>query len=771
MQKRAHIFVRGLVQGVGFRPFIYTIATDRRLKGYVLNLGDAGVEILVEGEVQDIKSFIDDIRKKKPSVAKIDAIELEWKRIVKEFDTFFIAESKERRLTVRSVIPTDLSICDVCITDVQKKSRWNNYPFTSCAQCGPRFTIIRKLPYDRDNTAMVDFPFCVYCKAEYDNPMDRRYDAQGITCPLCGPKLNLLNNDNKQITCEPLCEAAKLLDEGYIIAIKGIGGFHIAVDATNEEAVNKLRTRRIRPFQPFAVISSNIAKVKNFAIVSKVEEELLANIYHPIITLQKSEHYCLADSVSPGLDTIGVMLPYTGIHLLLLNKIKKDALVMTSGNYPGKPIYIENSEAQEGLKNIVDYYLTHNRSIINRCDDSVMKVVENEPLFLRKSRGYAPSTLPMPWNVGAKGIISVGGEYNVTGSLFVEDRLVTTQHIGDMNELETLDYLKRALNFITAIYDKKEFGAIAHDLNPSFLTTRYARELANQYQAKDIPVQHHHAHMASLMADHSLPRESSIVCIAIDGVGYGTDNMAWGGEILLGGYSQFERVGQLKYQPMPGGDACATHPARMLAAILSTTIGCNEIYGLFENDYAKHLKQGLDELDTILKQSKINNVLKTSSIGRLLDSIATLLNVCHLRTYEGEPPMRLETLAKKGRPGKVTLELSLSQQNGKYVLDTSEFMLSIVENLHHNNREDIAFEVHHALGGAFGKLACRVCDENCIHEIGLTGGSAVNSLLFKYIKDEVVKNNKKFLCYKTIPCGDGGTSTGQATVASLQKDM
>jgi hydrogenase maturation protein HypF len=771
MQKRAHIFVRGLVQGVGFRPFIFTIATARRLKGYVLNLGDAGVEIFVEGGVEDIQSFIDDIQKKKPSVARIDAIELEWERISEKFNTFFIAESKEQHLSIRSVIPTDLSICDICITDIQKKSRWNNYPFTSCAQCGPRFTIIKRLPYDRNNTAMVDFPFCVYCQAEYDNPTDRRYDAQGITCPICGPKLNLLDNENTQITHDPLCEAAKLLEEGYIIAVKGIGGFHIAIDATDEEAVNKLRTRRIRPFQPFAVMSLNITKVKKFAIVSKIEEELLTNIYHPIVTLQKSKHYSLANSVSPGLDTIGVMLPYTGLHLLLLNKFKKDALVMTSGNYPGKPIYISNIEAQKGLKNIVDYYLTHNRSIVNRCDDSVIKVVENESLFLRKSRGYAPSTLPMPWSVGSKGIISVGGEYNVTGSLFVEDRLVTTQHIGDTNELETLDYLKNSLNYIMAIYNKKEFSTVAHDLNPSFLTTRYAGELANYYQARTIPIQHHHAHMASLMADHSLPRESSIICIAIDGVGYGTDSMAWGGEILLGSYSQFERVGQLKYQPMPGGDACATYPARMLAAILSTTISCNEIYDLFENNYVKYLKQGLDELDTIFKQSKINNVLKTSSVGRLLDSIATLLNVCYLRTYEGEPPMRLETLAKKGKPGKVTLRITISQKNGKYILDTSEFMMSIVENLHRNKREDIAFEVHRVLGEALGKLACRVCDESCIHEIGLTGGSAVNSLLFKYIKDEIVKNNKKFLCHKNIPCGDEGTSTGQATVASLQKDM
>ena len=767
MLARAHIFVRGLVQGVGFRPFIYTIATDNQLSGFVLNLGDAGVEIIAEGNDDDLKKFIEEIRTKKPGVARVDVVEVEFGEFSGKFKGFKIEESKEQKFTVRSVIPTDLSICDNCITDIYNESRWRNYPFTACAQCGPRFTVINRLPYDRKNTSMDAFPFCDSCQAEYDNPKDRRYDAQGITCPICGPQIWLVDNNYNRMNCEPLSETAKLLHEGCIVAVKGIGGFHIAVDAANESSVKALRKRRIRPFQPFAVMSRTLEKIKKFALISNREQEFLTNIFHPIVLLQKSENYSLAESVSPALDSIGVMLPYTGIHLLLLDHFKGDALVMTSGNYPGKPIFISNDQALNELKNIVDYFLIHNRTIVNRCDDSVIKIVEGHPLFLRKSRGYAPSFLALPWRVGHEGIISVGGDFNVTGSIFLEDRLITTQHIGDAEEFETLEFLKNALNFIIKNYNLSHFSCIAHDLNPSFLTTRYAKELGEFYEARTFPVQHHHAHLAALLADNSMPKESEIVCIDIDGVGYGLDGMAWGGEILVGGYKQYERAGHLKYQPMPGGDLCTKYPARMLAAILSTAMSDSELTNMFKNSYNEYLKHGEDELQVIIKQSKIGDVLKTSSTGRLLDSIATLLKVCWNRTYEGEPPIRLETVAKKGQPSKVNLRLPLSRDaSGAYILDTSDFILSIVENLD-KKREDVAFEAHRILASALAEMACIIGDEKDIQTIGLTGGAAVNSILFRYIKKVINENNKQLVSHKDIPCGDGGISTGQAVAASF----
>ncbi len=766
MQKRAKIYIKGLVQGVGFRPFIYTIATLYNLKGYVLNLGDAGVEIIVEGHDYDLEGFIKDISLKKPSVARIDEIEVIWERPTGTFNEFTIAKSDVKKLSVNSVIPNDLGICDLCVTDIYKNGRWHHYPFTSCAQCGPRFTYLYSLPYDRENTSMADFPFCSECKAEYENPLDRRYDAQGITCLECGPHLYLADNEGKLTVGDPLQTTAKLLIEGNIVAVKGIGGFHIAVDATNEDSVRELRKRRKRPNQPFAVMSRSVEKIKKYAIVSYLEEELLKSVNKPIVALQKSSSYTLAESVSPGLDSVGVMLPYTGIHLLLLDFFDKDALVMTSGNYPGRPIVTDNVHALKELKNIVDFYLLHNRKIVNRCDDSVIKVVDGTPMFLRKSRGYAPSYLTIPWSVSSNTIISVGGEFNVTGSICLQNRIITTQHIGDVNDIDTLDYLKNALSFILKIYGINSYSKIAHDLNPSFLTSRYAKEISAEYNALTIPVQHHHAHMAALMAEHSLPSATEIVCITIDGVGYGTDGMAWGGEILSGGYSNFRRIAHLRYQPMPGGDLCTYYPARFLASVLSTVMSESEIFQLFEKKYLQYLRFGSYELSALLKQSKNDKIVFSSSMGRLLDAIAVLLNVCSYRTYEGEPPIRLEAFAKQGKPSNIDLRLPVRKENDKYIIDTSELVLSVVENIQNNKTQDLAYEVHKVLGTTLGELACKICDENNISLIGLSGGSAVNSLLVNYIKEAITKNNKKLIQHKAFPPGDGCVSVGQAVVAS-----
>jgi hydrogenase maturation protein HypF len=765
MQKRAKIYVHGMVQGVGFRPFVYNLAHIYQLKGQVSNLGDASVEIIVEGEYEKIKFFINDLVSKKPKIARIDSIDVIWEEPTNEFKDFKIAKSNIKKISLSSVIPVDIGICDLCITDIFSNTRWHYYPFTCCSHCGPRFTILYSLPYDRENTSMVDFPFCSYCKSEYENPNDRRYDAQGTTCPICGPKMFLLDNNGNIIDDEdPIRIAASLLKEGKIIAVKGIGGFHIAVDATNEDSVLELRKRRRRPNQPFAVMSKSINEVKKFAIVSKEEEDLLKSPYKPIVILKKSPSYNLAESVSPGLDTVGVMLPYTGIHLLLLEFFGKEALVMTSGNYPGRPIVIDNDQAISELKEIVDFFLVHNRKIVNRCDDSVIKFVENTPTFLRRSRGYAPTYLTIPWT-NNENIISVGGEFNVTGSIAIKNRIITTQHIGDVSDLDTLNYLISALNFLIKVYDIKFFSKIAHDLNPNFYTTRYAKELSEHISAKTIQVQHHHAHMTSLMIEHGLSQDTEIICITIDGFGYGADGMAWGGEILFGGYSKFNRVAQLRYQPMPGGDLCAYYPARFLAAILSTIMEDSEIFNLFEKKYIKYLRYGEDELNIVLKQSKKPGIIHSSSIGRLLDAIAVLLEVGHYRSYEGELPMKLEALANHGKPININLNLPVKKQNNTYIIDTSEFILSIIENMKYYSKADLAYEIHKTLGLTFGKLACEISDEVGCNIIGVSGGAAVNNLLIKYMKSEITKNKKKFLQHIILPPGDGGISIGQIAVA------
>ncbi len=771
MRTRAHIYVRGLVQGVGFRPFIRNLAVSYDLKGYVLNLGDAGVEVVVEGENSNVSSFINDIMKKKPSVSKIDSIEQTTEDYVGDFKTFTIEKSNELKLTVRSVIPTDLSICDACITDVYRSGRWKDYPFTSCAQCGPRFTIINKLPYDRHNTTMEGFHFCPDCQKEYDDPNDRRYDAQGVTCHICGPKLSLIDKKGTIVNGDPLSSAAKLLSDGKILAIKGIGGFHIAVDPFNELSLRELRHRRRRPTQPFAVMSRTLDNITKFAKVNDVERSLLENNYKPIVVLQKSESYRLAESVAPGLDSVGVMLPYTGIHLLLLDCFKKDALVMTSGNYPGKPINISNDSALKDLNEIVDYYLMHDRNIVNRCDDSVMRVIEGHPQFLRKSRGYAPSYVVAPWSIEGGAIISSGGEFNVTGSVFVNDRIITTQHIGDISELDTLDYLNASIKYIMNTYNISKITKVAHDLNPAFQTTRFAKDMANMYNAKAIPVQHHHAHIAALLAENNLPVDSKIICLTIDGVGYGYDGNAWGGEIFYGGYNKIERVAHLKSQPMPGGDLCAYYPSRMLASILSDVLSNDEIFKLYRYKYARHLRHGLNELEIILKQAKDPNTIKTSSLGRVLDAIAAALEICHIRTYEGEPPMRLESLANLGNQNSVNLDLKVDLINNQYVFDTSKLLFDILEKVKTNKPADIAYASHKAIASSLATIACELSERYSTPYVGLTGGCAINAILFKHIKNIVENKNKKLLIHTNYPCGDGCISLGQSVVASVSQGM
>ncbi|MEM0100841.1 MAG: carbamoyltransferase HypF [Candidatus Methanomethylicaceae archaeon] len=765
MIKRARIYIHGLVQGVGFRPFIYRIANKYGLKGQVSNLGDASVEVILEGEISNIENFINDLKINKPDIAKIDNIEIIWEDAKNNFKEFIIAKSDVKKLSLTSVIPVDLGICDFCITDIYNHTRWHLYPFTCCAHCGPRFTILYRLPYDRENTSMIDFPFCQMCKSEFENPFDRRYDAQGITCPICGPKVYLINNSGEVIDGDPLKLAAEFLKEGKIIAIKGIGGFHIAVDATNEDAVMELRKRRKRPNKPFAIMSKSLNDIKKYAIISKEEEELLKSPYKPIVLLKKSPNYCLAESIAPGLDSVGVMLPYTGIHLLLLDYFGKEALVMTSGNYPGKPIVIDNNQALKELKDIVDFFLMHNRTIVNRCDDSVIKFVEGMPTFLRRSRGYAPTYITIPWH-SKDIIVSFGGELNTTASLLIKNRIITTQHIGDINDLETFDYLINSLNFLLKIYDVN-YSKIAHDLNPVFLTTRYARDLANNKNLKSIPVQHHHAHMAALMAEYSIPQDGEIVCIVIDGFGYGIDGMAWGGEILVGGYSRFERIAHLKYQPMPGGDLCTYYPARFLAAILSTFMNDSEILDLFEKKYAKYLPHGIEELNILLKQVKRRNILFSSSLGRLLDAIAVLLDVCYYRTYEGEPPMKLESLANQGKQVNINLRLPIRKEGKEYIIDSSELIQSIIENIGKYRISDLAYEIHKIIGLTFGRLAYEISECFNCNIIGISGGASVNSIILKYIKEEIIKNKKQFLQHKILPPGDGCISTGQCIVASL----
>ena len=665
--KTEKVLVEGIVQGVGFRPFVYRIATELELTGYVRNLGNV-VEIIIQGSDDKIADFIYKLQNELPPIAKINNLETEELADDENYADFTIKESSDS-FSGTSVIPPDLAICDKCLEEINDPSnRRYNYPFNACTDCGPRFTVIENVPYDRDKTTMDDFPLCDECEVEYKNPLDRRYHAEASCCEVCGPSLELYKNDNQtpvKVDCEdPLEETAKLLDEGKIFAIKGIGGTHLVANVMLEDTVSLLRERLGRENQAFAVMSPDIETVKGYAIVSDAEEETLLSKERPIVILKKSENYDFAQSVSPGLHNIGVMLPYAPLHHLLFNHTETPAYIMTSANVPGEPMMITHEEILKNLDTIADYYLIHNRRILNRCDDSVARFRNNELAFIRRSRGYTPE----PYDLKGKytnlnpefdnlNILALGPELDVTFTILKNSKAYVSQHIGNTNKYRTYEFLQEAIKHMMRITKTDSFDAIACDLHPQFFTTKLAKEYAEEYDCPLIPVQHHHAHGISLLNDHYKENENNednneMIIIAADGVGYGGDGNSWGGEILYTNIGDYERTASLMPQNMPGGDLCTKYPVRMMAAILSNPNSDYEsekytedyVKELLNNDYVDSFQNGSIEIKSLFRQLETNlNVGINTSTGRVLDSVSTALHICDKRSYEGEASMKLES--------------------------------------------------------------------------------------------------------------------------------
>lgn len=769
MLNRATIYCIGVVQGVGFRPFVYRIASSRKLKGYVANLGDASVRIELEGEKEKIQDFIKALVEEKPSLAKYEDVKVEWKSYKGEFKEFVIAESNNKVISSGfSNIPPDIALCNYCRSELfNPKDRRYMYPFIVCSTCGPRFTVIESLPYDRVRTSMRDFPMCEKCLLEYANPFDRRYHAEPTCCPKCGPKMTLYDSIGIEVkTDNPIRETAKLLDEGSIIAIKGIGGTHIAVKTTDDEAVLKLRVRRKKPNKPFAIMAKDLDVVKSFAEVSKKEEELLLSYRRPIVVLKKSNNYYLSDYISPKLHTIGVMLPYSGIHELLLYFTKEPALVMTSGNYPNQPMVIDNNSAFKLLSGVADYFLLHNRRIVNRNDDSVVRVVDNNEAFLRRSRGYVPEPIKLNFLKDKMNILAVGSELHVTGAVLKEDRCYLTQHIGNIDNLDMVNFLENALSFIKKLVGISKVHGIACDLNPVFYTTKIAEKLSDELKVPLTRVQHHHAHIASLMAERGFDYSDEVIGIAVDGVGYGLDGKAWGGEVLRASYNSFERVACLTPQPMPGGDICAKYPARMAVAIMSRFMSEEEIISKASKGLLKGFKYGLRELRATLKQIKAKvNLTETSSMGRVLDAISAILGICYERTYDGEPAMKLEAYASKG-DAKIKFNAEIKELNNLKVLDTTEIIRGVIEYLGRYDGNDIAASAQDALAKNIAELAIEQAYSLGINKILMSGGVCYNEHIVKRVREIVEKEGLKFYTHKVVPSGDGGLALGQCVVAT-----
>ncbi len=759
------VYISGIVQGVGFRPFIYRLARKYGLKGYVRNLGGSEVEVHIEGTRENIDRFLKDIPREKPPPARIEEIRVKHS-VFTGFKTFEI-RSSGRGAKLYSMIPPDFGICEHCISEIlNPNSRHYRYPFNSCAWCGPRFSIIEKLPYDRENTSMRDFPLCEYCKAEYNDPDNiRRFHIQGISCPICGPKIWLETIDGEKIDAkDPLSEAAKLINEGYILAIKGLGGFHIASLATDDDIVLELRRRKRRKNKPFALMALDIETASKIVKLSKEAIDLLSSPEKPILLLDEKEDSPVSRFVAPGLDKQGIMLPYTGIHYLLLMETKDKFLIMTSGNMKGKPMCTDIKCAKARLSDIVDFFVFHNRRIVNRVDDSVLRFTDGEVTFLRRSRGYAPAWIHLPFKL-ERPIIAFGAELQNVGAIGFDDKVVLTQYIGDTDEIENLDYLKKALRFFIKTYNIDLNEAIlVSDKHPNYSSVILANRWKAEYRNELLKIQHHVAHVASVMAEKKLGIDSEVIGIAIDGLGYGDDGNIWGGEIFTVTYEKYERVGHLEYHGMPGGDLSVIYPLRMLISILSKKMDIESIIDLI-NKFKIGDERTRKYPKLVLRQ--LEKAKKTSSMGRVLDSISCLLGICCERTYEGEPAIRLEAAARGGKLINDLLDIPIKKINGKDIVCTSELLVKIINHLD-KRRRDLAYTAQISLGRALGMIARDYAEKKGLEYIIVSGGAAVNTYIVRGIKEAIVGDDLRLLLPNRVPAGDGGIALGQVAIAGAR---
>ena len=780
------ITITGIVQGVGFRPFLYNLAYSLNLKGYILNRGNAGVRLVLQGNSQNIKKFLEEIEIEKPEISFIEDIKLNYLDFKQEFNELEIRKSEQGR-GVSLTLPPDIAICNECLNDMNnpQKKKYYKYPFIACAVCGPRYTTVTELPYDRERSTMIKFPFCKKadpesCIQEYSDFKNRRFHAQTFACSVCGPHYKLYDKQGKIINDESidsiLNETAKMINEGEIVAIKGVGGTHL-VCLANDETILKLRERKgERKYKPFAVMVPKLKIIENDLKISTKEKELLTSFRRPIVLLERKEsidNSIISEQVAPGLSNVGILLPYSGIHHLLFQYIGEKPLIYTSGNKSYIPMAIENIDIFNQLKDLAELFLLHNRPIYQRADDSVLRIHDNKVKLIRRSRGYVPEYLSLPFEVEIPGALATGPELSVTGAVLRRNRIFPTQHIGNVTHLETYNFLKDALFHVKNLLQIKdsELKFIVCDAHPVFITTKLGSELSNKFNIPLYSVQHHYAHILSLMAENKIGSGEKMIGISTDGVGYGDDGNIWGGEILLSSYNDYDRLGFLEYQPMIGGDRCTKYPARMAASIILNNLGINDSLKIFKKiGLEKDLEYKDNELKTLVSQfGKVNqkfsseNIPLTSSTGRIFDVVSYLLGVANIKTYRGEPAMRLEALASRGDPNNIDLEIKHFRKNGIRIINTSKLILDIISLLENSKykRADIAAKFQIEMGKAFAEIALEVAKENQVKHIGLTGGVAYNYSFSRSIKEKVINEGFLFLEHNLIAPGDAGISIGQ----------
>ncbi|MDD5015179.1 MAG: carbamoyltransferase HypF [Atribacterota bacterium] len=754
MKIRKSIIIKGIVQGVGFRPFIHKLVQNYNLPGWVVN-SNQGVEIEVEGKIEEINSFVSDIKKKLPPLARIEKIEVNQLPLI-GYKEFSIRKSIVKEVDSFVLVSPDISICEDCLQELfDPRNRRFHYPFINCTNCGPRFTIIKDIPYDRKKTTMNNFKMCSLCQSEYDSIEDRRYHAQPNACADCGPQVSLYQNKRKLEGIDPIEKAVSLLKEGKIGAIKGLGGFHLACDATNNKAVARLRRLKKREKKPFAIMSFSLEKIKQYCKIGKKEEEWLVSRARPIVLLKKREDSLISPLVAPCNSYLGVMLPYTPLHYLLL-KDNFIALIMTSGNISDQPIICDNLEAFEKLDGISDFFLLYNRDIFNRCDDSVVKIINEDNVFFRRSRGYVPSPIILDFKL--KEVLALGGELKNTISFSKENYIFLSQYLGDLKSVETLEFFKESISSFKKIFRVKP-EIIACDLHPDYLSTRYAEEIKVKEGLKVVKVQHHHAHIVSCMAENNI--KEKVIGVAYDGTGYGDDANIWGGEFLLCDFKKYSRVGHLKYYPLPGGDKAIAEPWRMAYSYLFS------IYGpkakTLDIDFIRRMDGNHLSIIEKMIDKNINSPL-TSSCGRLFDAISSLIGIRDEISYEGQAAMELESFCASGI--KERYKFSFYKEGEKFIVDPQEIFINIIEDIKREIGKDIiAAKFHNTVAEFTLNLCGKIRGDTGINKIALSGGVFQNKYLTEKVVSLLEDKEFKVFIHRKVLTNDGGISLGQAVVA------
>ncbi len=720
------IIFKGVVQGVGFRPTIYRIAKKLNLKGYVLNKGSE-VEVVIDKRKEE---FIKEIKKNLPSVAKITDITI--LKDNRNFNDFKILHSKKG--DKQSIIPIDISICNDCLKELfDKKNKRYFFPFTNCTVCGARYSVVKDVPYDRERTSMDEFKLCNSCKNEYDQPLNRRYHAQTISCPVCGPVYKLYDKQKKDLgTKDAIKHFANQIDLGKIGVIKSWGGMHLCCIL---DEIHHFRNWYNRPQKAFAVMVKDIKTAEKYGEITEDEKKFLLSKNKPVVLVKKKK----AEEISPGLNTIGLYLPYTSLHHLLFSYLKSDALIMTSANLPGEPMIIKNNDA---FSLNADIYLLHNRNIPNRIDDSVVRLWKGNTFFIRKSRGFVPEPISVSYN---SRILSVGAGENICGAISHDKNVYATQYIGNSKYYAVLEFLDSSLHHLMKLtMEKQELDAVVQDIHPGYDSRKIAKKFSDEFTTPIFEIQHHWAHAASLLVDRNI---SESVVLTLDGLGYGNDKTFWGGEVLVSNFENFKRIGHLENIPLLGGDQATIDPRRLVFAIFK------------KFDREKFFTGN----EAIILSKMINKSPQTSSLGRVLDALSCYLNICTKRTYDGEPAMKLEKYLDIGKH-KYSFNVELKNN----VVGTIDIFRQLDEKINktisEKEKADFVYSFVNSIIDKLTEIAIENAENEDIKNIGITGGISYNVPITEMVEKKVKQSGLNFIVHNRIPNGDGGIAIGQNVI-------